>query len=168
MTVESPGGYEPRDEAYREKVENGFGLQTFMKTIGATLASVGPGYCEIHLPFREDLCQHTGFIHAGVTTTIADNAAGFAAFSLMPPNSEVLSVEFKMNMLRPAVGEKLIARANVMKPGKTVSVVQSEVSAVSDGKEKPVAFMIATMMRLALTPDPEATTEDIEVEDPAG
>ncbi len=138
-----------------------------MRTIGATLEGVGPGYCEIHLPFRDDLCQHTGFIHAGVTTTIADNACGFAALSLMPPNSEVLSVEFKMNLLRPAIGERLVARATVMKPGKTVTVIQAEISSVTDGKEKPVAFMVATMMRLEMKGGPETAPEN-EVEDPAG
>ncbi|CAN5555546.1 MAG: PaaI family thioesterase [Actinomycetota bacterium] len=116
-----------------------------MKTIGAELREVGPGYCEVHLPFREDLCQHDGFLHAGATSTIADNAAGFAAYTLMPKDSSVLSVEFKMNMLRPAVGEKLIARATVQKPGRNISVVQAEVSAVKDGEEKVVAIMLATM-----------------------
>ncbi len=116
-----------------------------MKTIGAELYGVGPGYCEVHLPFREDLCQHDGCIHAGVTTTIADNAAGFAAYTLMPENSSVLSVEFKVNLLRPAIGEKLVARAEVQKPGRNISVVQAEVSAVNDGEEKSVAVMLATM-----------------------
>lgn len=116
-----------------------------MKAIGAELHEVGPGFCEIHLPFREDLCQHDGFIHAGITTTIADNAAGFAAFTLMPRGSQVLSVEFKMNLLRPAIGEKLIARATVQKPGRNISVVQAEVGAVNDGEEKTVAIMLATM-----------------------
>ncbi len=116
-----------------------------MKTIGAELWEVGPGYCEIHLPFREDLCQHDGYLHAGATSTIADNAAGFAAYTLMPEGASVLSVEFKMNLLRPAIGEKLIARARVQKPGRNISVVQSEVSAVEGGEEKTVAIMLATM-----------------------
>lgn len=129
-------------------MRDGFEGQTFMKTIGAELHEVGPGYCEIHLPFREDLCQHDGYLHAGATSTIADNAAGFAAYTLMPKGSSVLSVEFKMNLLRPAIGERLIARATVQKPGRNISVVQAEVSAVSGGKEKAVAIMLATMMCL--------------------
>lgn len=156
-------GHEPQDANYRTKVYEGFAKQTFMETIGATLEAVEPGYCEIHLPFRGDLCQHTGFIHAGATTTIADNACGFAALTLMPENSEVLSVEFKVNLLRPAVGERLIARATVMKPGKTVTVIGCDVSALTRGEEKPVAYMVATMMRLEV---PEATARNVE--DPAG
>lgn len=138
-------GFEPEDEGFEQRVREGFESQTFMKTIGAELAEVRAGYCEIHVPFREDLCQHDGYLHAGVTSTIADNAAGYAAYTLMPADSRVLSVEFKMNLLRPAVGERLIARATVIKPGRNISVVQSEVSAVRNGEEKAVAIMIATM-----------------------
>ncbi|MBA2693945.1 MAG: PaaI family thioesterase [Rubrobacter sp.] len=126
-----------------------------MKTIGAELADIGPGFCEIHLPFREDLCQHDGFLHAGATTTIADNAAGFAAYTLMPENSSVLSVEFKINLLRPAIGERLIARAKVQKPGRNISVVSAEVFAVKDGEEKTVAIMLATMACLPGESDTE-------------
>ncbi|WP_119065901.1 PaaI family thioesterase [Rubrobacter indicoceani] len=169
MTLERSGGYEAQDAGYREKVKGGFEKQTFMKTIGATLEAVRPGYCEVHLPFRKDLCQHTGFIHAGVTTTISDNACGFAALTLMPPDSEVLSVEFKMNLLRPAIGEKLVARATVVKPGKTVTVVQAEVAAVSGGGEKPCGFMVATMMRLEV-PEGSSGPENAaaELKEPAG
>ncbi len=138
--------FKPADDDFARKVREGFEGQTFMKTIGAELYKVGAGYCEIHLPFREDLCQHDGYLHAGVTSTIADNAAGFAAYTLMPEGSAVLSVEFKMNLLRPAIGEKLIARAKVQKPGRNISVVQAEVGAVtSGGEEKSVAIMLATM-----------------------
>jgi uncharacterized protein (TIGR00369 family) len=126
-----------------------------MKTIGAELHGVGPGFCEIHLPFREDLCQHDGFLHAGVTTTIADNAAGFAAHTLMPENASVLTVEFKANFLRPAAGERLVARARVQKPGRSISVVQSEVFAVKGGQEKSVAIMLATMACLPGDPGSE-------------
>ncbi|MGH3089176.1 MAG: PaaI family thioesterase [Rubrobacteraceae bacterium] len=145
--------FKPADEDFARKVREGFERQTFMKTIGAELREVGPGYCEIHLRFREELCQHDGYLHAGVTSTIADNAAGFAAYTLMPAGSQVLSVEFKMNLLRPAVGEKLIARARVQKPGRNISVVQAEVSAVNDGEEKTVAIMLATMACLPGEPD---------------
>lgn len=148
--------FEAPDKHFARKVREGFGRQTFMETIGAELYEVGPGYCEIHLPFREDLCQHDGYLHAGVTSTIADNAAGFAAYTLMPAGSQVLSVEFKMNMLRPAVGEKLIARARVQKPGRNISVVHEEVGAVSGGVEKAVAVMLATMMCLTGVPDEPA------------
>lgn len=124
-----------------------------MKTIGAQLYEAEPGFCEIHLPFREDLCQHDGFLHAGLTTTIADNASGFAAYTLMPEDASVLTVEFKVNFLRPAAGEKLVARARVKKPGRSVSVVEAEVFAVSEGTEKSVAVMLATMACLPGKPE---------------
>lgn len=126
-------------------MREGFERQSFMKTLGAELRDAAPGFCEIHLPFREDLCQHDGFLHAGVTTTIADNASGFAAYTLMPEGASVLTIEFKVNFLRPAAGESLIARARVRKPGRSVSVVHSEVFAVNEGEEKTVAVMLATM-----------------------
>jgi uncharacterized protein (TIGR00369 family) len=143
----------PADEGFKERVRASFERQTFMKTIGATLERVEPGYCEIHLPFREDLCQQHGFMHAGVTGTIADNAAGYAAYTLMPADSSVLSVEFKLNLLRPAAGEKLISRARVKRAGRSITVVEAEVSALADGEEKPVAAMLATMMCMQGTPD---------------
>jgi uncharacterized protein (TIGR00369 family) len=137
--------FEPPEGDLVRRVRESFEGQTFMKTIGAQLGEVGAGYCEIHLPFREDLCQQDGFLHAGVTTTIADNASGYAAYTLMPADSRVLTVEFKVNLLRPATGEKLVARASVQKPGRNISVVGAEVSAVADGAEKAVALMLATM-----------------------
>jgi uncharacterized protein (TIGR00369 family) len=142
------------DPAYAERVRASFGRQSFMTTLGAELVRVEPGQCEIHLPYRADLCQQHGYIHAGVTTTLADNAAGYAAYSLMPANSAVLTVEFKVNLLAPAVGERLIARAHVRRSGKTISVVHADVFAVQGGKEKLVAVMLATMMCLPETPDP--------------
>lgn len=143
----------PLDPDFAQRVRDSFGRQPFMRTIGAELTDVAPGRCTIELPFREDLCQQHGFLHAGVTGTLADNAAGYAAYSLMPADSSVLTIEFKMNLLAPAVGERLIARAEVKRSGKTITVVQAEVSAVKDGHEKPVAMMQATMMCLHNAPD---------------
>ena len=98
------------------------------------------------MPFRPELGQQHGFLHAGVITTIADVAAGYAAYSTMPPNSEVLSVEFKVNLLRPGVGERFIARARVIKPGRTLTVVQADVFAIAHGAEKQVASFQGTMI----------------------
>jgi uncharacterized protein (TIGR00369 family) len=98
------------------------------------------------MPFRPELGQQHGFLHAGVITTIADVAAGYAAYSTMPAASEVLSVEFKVNLLRPGVGERFVARARVVKPGRTLTVVQADVFAIAHGAEKQVASFQGTMI----------------------
>ena len=140
--------FKPRDPAWDTKVRDSFARQTVMNTIGARISAVRPGFCEIELPYRADLCQQHGFLHAGMTTTIADSAAGYAAFSLMPPGSSVLTVEFKVNLMAPAAGERFFARGNVIKPGRTLTVVDAEVLAVGKDGEKAVAKMLATMMCL--------------------
>jgi len=138
-----------QDPGYEARVQDSFARQTFMATIGATLHGVAPGSCEIRLPYRADLCQQHGFLHAGVTCTIADTAAGYAAFSLMPAGSSVLTTEFKLNLLNPAAGSAFVARARVIKPGRTLSVVQSEVFALGrDGAETQIAVMLASMICL--------------------
>ena len=121
--------------------------QGFLKLIGAQLTHVAPGEAEFTLPFREDLTQQHGFVHGGVITTIADVACGYAAYTLMPEGAEVLSVEFKVNLLRPAVGSAFRARARVLKPGTTLSVVQADVFASTPEGEKQVAVMLATIIR---------------------
>lgn len=120
-----------------------------MSLIGARLGLVEPGIVEIALPFRSDLTQQNGYLHAGVVTTIADSACGYAAFSLMPSGSGVLSVEFKVNLLRPAQGESFLARAEVIKAGRTLSVVRADVFAINGNAEREmVATMQGTMMCL--------------------
>lgn len=121
--------------------------QGFLNLIGAKLTHVAPGEAEFTVPYRQDLTQQHGFLHAGVITTIADVACGCAAFTLMPEGSGVLSVEFKINLLRPAVGETFIARARVLKPGSTLFVTQADVFASTPEGEKQVATMLATMIR---------------------
>lgn len=138
--------YEPADPVYEAKVVESFGRQQIMATIGARLLSVRPGAVEIVLPVRPDLSQQHGFVHAGVVTTIVDSACGYAALSLSPPGASVLSVEFKVNLLAPAAGEKLIARGEVKKAGRTITVCAGDVYAVTGGREKIVATMLATMM----------------------
>jgi uncharacterized protein (TIGR00369 family) len=120
--------------------------QAFLQLIGAQLTKVAPGEVHFEVPFRDDLTQQHGFVHAGVVTTIADVACGYAAYTLMPEDSEVLSVEFKLNLLRPAAGKKFIARARVIKPGKTLTVTQADVFALTDDGERQVATMLATMI----------------------
>jgi uncharacterized protein (TIGR00369 family) len=118
-----------------------------MKLIGAKLSLIEPGVIEITLPYRADLTQQHGFLHAGVVTTIADSACGYAAYSLMPAGSEVLSVEFKVNLLRPAQGESFVARAEVIKAGRTLTVVRADVFGIAEsGSRNLVATMQATMI----------------------
>lgn len=120
-----------------------------MNLIGARLARVEPGVVEIELPFRADLTQQNGHLHAGVITTMADSAAGYAAHTLMPAGSRVLSIEFKVNLLRPARGEMFVARAEVIKAGRTLTVVRADVFALRTNSEKElVATMQGTMMCL--------------------
>jgi len=130
------------------RVRNSFARQGFMNKLGAELRSLGYGTCELAVGFDESLTQQHGFFHAGVTTTIADNAAGYAAYSVMPENSTVLTTEFKMNLLAPARGPELLARAEVIKAGRTLIVVRSDVFSIDNGDETHVATMLATEMCL--------------------
>jgi uncharacterized protein (TIGR00369 family) len=129
-----------------DRVRRSFDKQRVMATIGATLDAVDPGSVTISMPANATLTQQHGYIHAGIVATIADSACGYAAFSLMPDDAAVLSIEFKTNMLAPADGERFIARGKVIKPGRTIMVCDATVHAVGDGHEKLVATMTGTMM----------------------
>jgi len=135
----------PKDPDYEGRVRRSFARQAFMATIGATLESVAPGEVVIGLPFDPSLTQQHGFLHAGATTSIADSACGYAALTLMPPGAAVLAVEFKINLLAPASGERFRAVGRVVKPGRTLMVCTGEVTAFGKGGEKAVAIMQATM-----------------------
>ena len=142
-------GFVPKDSDYRQRVVDDFAKQNLMRTIGARLAMVEPGRCVLEMAKRDDLCQQHGFVHAGITTTLADTAAGYAALSLMPKGAEVLSTEFKINLMNPAAGRLFTARAEVLKPGRTLTVVRSDVWAESDdGKSTMIASMLATRICL--------------------
>ncbi len=119
-----------------------------MTLIGGELTRVEPGVIEITLPYRSDLTQQHGYVHAGIITTIADSACGYAAYTLMPPGSDVLAVEFKVNLMRPAKGETFVARAEVIKSGRTLTVVRADVHALTGEQRELVAIMQGTMMRL--------------------
>ena len=137
----------PEDLNYAERVRASFGRQRVMALLGAHLRTVEPGQAEIVLPYREELSQQHGFIHAGIVTTIADSACGYAALSLMPPGVGVLTIEFKVNLLSPASGVRLVAKGRVVKPGRTLMVCIGDVTAEQeDGTVRPVALMQATMM----------------------
>jgi uncharacterized protein (TIGR00369 family) len=137
--------YEASNPAFAEEIRQSFAKQTIMDLIGASLTRVEPGVVEITLPYRADLTQQHGYVHAGIVTAIADTAGGYAAYSLMPVESDVLAVEFKVNLLRPAKGELFVARAEVIKPGKTLTVVRADVVTESGSL---IATMQGTMMRL--------------------
>lgn len=135
--------------AFADEIRNSFAKQTIMGLIGGELTRIEPGLVEISLTYRPDLTQQHGYVHAGIVTTIADSACGYAAYSLMPPDSDVLAVEFKVNLLRPAKGDRFVARAEVIKPGKTLTVVRADVVAIAGGGDRElVATMLGTMMRL--------------------
>jgi uncharacterized protein (TIGR00369 family) len=136
-----------RNASFAEEVRKSFAAQSIMKLIGAELTLVEPGVVELSLPYRRDLTQQDGYLHAGIITTIADSAAGYAAFSLMPAGFGVLSVEFKVNLLRPAQGERFLARAEVIKPGKTLTVVRADVFGIQGTERTLVATMLGTMFR---------------------
>src|SRR5438876_12036745 len=114
--------FEPKDLNFESKVRSSFSMQKVMQTIGACLTKVLPGEVEIQLPFHTDLTQQNNFLHAGIITTILDSACGYAAYSLMEANTDVLTIEFKINLLSPAAGELFIARGLVTKPGKNITV----------------------------------------------
>ena len=142
------GTFTPSNRQYEQHLREAFARQTIMTTIGARLAGVAPGNVEIELDFREDLTQHHGYLHAGVVTTILDSACGFAAFTLMPPESGVLTVEYKVNFVAPARGAKFLASGRVVRPGRTLTVCNGEVSAIDGEETRLVALMQATMFRL--------------------
>ena len=140
--------FQPADPDYARRIRESFARQRVMHLIGASLRRVEPGAIDIELPYRDDLTQQNGYLHAGVLTTIADSACGYAAYTLMPAGVDVVSVEFKVNLLRPAVGEIFLAEARVVKAGRTLTVVRCDVHAPSDGETKLVATMLGTMMRI--------------------
>jgi len=137
----------PRNPEFAETVKESFERQGLMAHLNAELLSVSPGYVEIAAPIRPETGQQHGFAHAGFTFSIADSAAGYAALSLMPPGYEVLSSELKIHLLAPGRGVRLIARGDVLKPGRRLSVVRAEVFAEDDaGAETRIAFLIGTMI----------------------
>jgi uncharacterized protein (TIGR00369 family) len=141
--------FKPSNQSFITEVETSFAKQAVMTLIGARLTRLEPGLVEISLPYRPDLTQQNGYLHAGIVTTIADSACGYAAYTLMPAGSSVLSVEFKVNLLRPAKGSGFVAVAEVLKPGRTLTVVRSDVFAIDDGGTRElVATMLGTMMCL--------------------
>jgi len=136
----------PRNPDFERAVRDSFAAQQLMATIGAQLMRVVPGEIEIRVPFQQTLTQQHGFLHAGVVASVLDSACGYAALSLTPAGVEVLTVEFKTNLLAPAVGDQLVARGRVVRAGRTISVCLAEGSMIADGDEVVVATMMGTIM----------------------
>ena len=130
------------------KIRRSFSSQSLMKTLGAELESVGLGHVEIAAPILDTSKQQHGFAHAGLTFSIGDSAAGYAALSTLPADHEVLTTEMKINLLAPGSGDRLIARGKVIKPGRRLIIVHSDVYALQDGVETHIALMTGTMMPL--------------------
>jgi uncharacterized protein (TIGR00369 family) len=131
---------------FEKRVRASFGKQKLMTTLGARVEDVASGRVAIRLPFRDDLTQQHGFLHAGTIAAIADSACGYAALTLMPADAAVLSIEFKVNLLAPAKGEAIVARAHVIRAGRTIVVTRADVYAITGPDEKLVAAMQGTMM----------------------
>jgi uncharacterized protein (TIGR00369 family) len=142
------GTYNVQVQAFEHKVRESFSRQALMTTIGARLLSVERGAVEIAMPFDRKLTQQNDFLHAGVITSILDSACGYAALTVAPEKGEVLSVEFKVNLLAPAVGESFVARAQVKRAGRTLTVCTADAFALNQGNEKLVATMQATIMNM--------------------
>lgn len=141
-----PQIFTPVDPAFEARVRDSFARQRVMGMIGATLSSVSAGEVVIELPYRADLTQQHGYLHAAIVTAIVDNACGYAAHTLMPADAAVLTVELKVNFLSPAVGRLFLAHGRVIKPGRTITVATGEVIAETDAGQKAIAIMQGTMM----------------------
>ncbi len=145
---DAPTDFTAKDPNFKARVQNSFDGQGIMHHLGAKLVSVIPGACEVELPYSDAVSQQNGFFHGGVIGTIADTAGGYAAFSLMDGDDGILTVEYKLNLMAPASGELLIARGQVLRPGRTLTVTRADVFVVKDGVETVCAAMQQTLMRI--------------------
>lgn len=140
--------FEPKDPGYAQRVRDSFALQGAMGTIGATLGHITPGEVEILLDWAPGLTQQHGFLHAGMVAAALDSACGYAGFTLMPPDAGVLTIEYKINLLAPAKGQRFRMVGQVIKPGRTVTVTEGRAYAIDNGREKLIATMGATLMAI--------------------
>lgn len=150
--------FQPQDPDFEARVRASFARQGVMRLIGAELTRVEPGLATIELGYRPELTQQHGYFHAGMTSTIADAAAGYAAYSLYPADSSVLTVEFKINLIAPADGERLVATGRVKKPGRTLTICEFEVLAVKNAQPTVCALGLETLICLAGQSDQPAGT----------
>jgi uncharacterized protein (TIGR00369 family) len=148
MTGRQMARFNPKDANFEARVRTSFARQTAMATLGIEIADLKPGEIELRMPYAIAYTQQHGFIHAGIITTALDTACGYAAFSLMPDDAAVLTVEFKTNLVAPARGDSFLFRASVLKPGRTITVCDAQAFAADEGKERLVATMTGTLMAL--------------------
>ena len=155
MNASFPGASDrvPPDPDFERRVRASFERQGAMRLIGARLGRLGPGYCSVELPYRDDLTQQHRYVHAGIVGAIVDSAGGYAGFTLFPKDASVLTVEYKLNLLAPAAGERLVAQATVLKPGRTLAITRGEVYAEAGRKRTLCAIMQQTLIVLAGKPD---------------
>jgi uncharacterized protein (TIGR00369 family) len=140
--------FEPKNPDYRKVATATFDAQQAMQTLGISIARLEPGEVDLSMPYSAAFTQQNGFVHAGIITAGLDNACGIAAFTLMPAGSDILTVEFKTNLLAPAKGERFSFRAHVIKPGRTLTVCEARAFAETDGIESLIATMTGTLMAL--------------------
>lgn len=145
----APIGAETLSAAAEARVRASFARQGAMRLIGARIRALRWGYCAIELPYRQELTQQHGYVHAGVVGAIADSAGGYAGFTLFPEDSSVLTVEYKLNLIAPAEGDCLVAEAQVVRPGRTLAITRGEVYAEEDGKRTLCAIMQQTLIVMA-------------------
>jgi len=138
--------WQARDPNFAQRIRDSFARQAIMATIGAELGRIEPGAVDIELPYHERLTQQHGYLHAGTVSTVLDSACGYAALSLTERGAAVLAVEFKVNFLAPARGERVIARARVKKAGRNLSICVADAVALENGSEQTVATMLSTIM----------------------
>jgi uncharacterized protein (TIGR00369 family) len=143
-----------KDPDYAQRVRASFARQGAMTLIGAAMTELSPGYCAIAIRPRPEVQQQHGYVHAGIVATLVDSAGGFAGFTLFPADSSVLTVEFKLNLLAPATGDRLVAEGFVVKPGRTLVVTRGEVHAEKGGQRTLVALMQQTLIVMHGKPDP--------------
>jgi uncharacterized protein (TIGR00369 family) len=141
--------FQPKDPNFADRVHASFARQRMMQTLGVEITRLAPGEIELAMPYEAAFTQQHGFIHAGIMATVLDSACGYAAFSLMPADAAVLTVEFKTNLLAPAKGERFLFRAHVVKPGRTLTVCDGQAFALENlADERLVATMNGTLMAL--------------------
>jgi uncharacterized protein (TIGR00369 family) len=145
--------FEPADPAFATRVQESFARQGAMTTVGARLVAVEPGYCAIALAPSPALSQQHGFVHAGVVAMIVDSAGGYAGYTLFPASASVLTVEFKLNLLAPAQGDRIVAEGFVVKSGRTLTITRGEVHAERAGRRTLVALMQQTLIAMHGRPD---------------
>jgi len=140
--------FKPKDAGYADRVRDSFARQGAMATLGASLADIAPGRVTIELAWAAGLSQQHGFLHAGMVATALDSACGYAGFTLMPADAGVLTIEFKINLLAPAKGQRFRMVGQVIKPGRTITVTEGRAYAIDDGREKLIATLGATLMTI--------------------